>query len=73
MDLGLTRKRNWKIVPELSNTSTDILVQIPCILFVFALLKVVSHYYLSVLWMSEMGFQKSCDMGVGGWVWLVLS
>ena len=35
-----------------------------CILF--ALLKVVSYYVLSVLSMSVMGFQKK--FGCGGWV-----
>ena len=30
-----------------------------CILFLYSLLKVVSHYDLSVLSMSVMGFQKS--------------
>ena len=39
-----------------------------CIFFVYALLKVVSHYDLSVLSMSVMGFQKSLYIGVGGWV-----
>ena len=36
-----------------------------CILFVYTLLNVVSYYYLNVLSMSVMGFQKSMD---GGWV-----
>ena len=36
-----------------------------CILFAFALIKVVSHYDLSVLSMSAMGFKKKLD-GVGG-------
>ena len=30
------------------------------------LLKISSHYDLSVLSMSDMGFQKSFDRGVGG-------
>ena len=34
-----------------------------CILSVYALLKVVGYYDLSVLSMSEMGFQKSLDGG----------
>ena len=41
-----------------------------CILFVYRLLKVVSHYDLSVLsWMSVMGFHSKNNvlMGVGGW------
>ena len=39
-----------------------------CILFVYSLLNVVSHYDLSVLSMSVMGFQKTkLDMGVNGW------
>ena len=39
------------------------------ILSVYTLLKVVSHYDLSVLSMSVMGFQKKVRMGgwVGGW------
>ena len=32
-----------------------------CILFVYTLLKVVSHYDLSVLSMLVMGFQKNLD------------
>ena len=41
-----------------------------CILSVYALLKVVGYYDLSILSMSVMGFQKkSLDGGcVGGWV-----
>ena len=39
-----------------------------CILFVYTLLNVVRYYDLSVLSMSVMGFQKSLDRGVGGWV-----
>ena len=35
--------------------------------FVCVLLKVVSHYDLSVVSMSAMGFQKKLDRGVGGW------
>ena len=40
-----------------------------CMLFVYTLLKVVSHYDLSVLFMlSVMGFQKNnLDRSVGGW------
>ena len=37
-----------------------------CILSVYALLKVVGYYDLSVLSMSVMGFQKKVLMG--GWV-----
>ena len=37
------------------------------ILSVHTLLKVVSYYDLSVLFMSVMGFQKKVWMGVGGW------
>ena len=43
-----------------------------CILSLYTLLKVVSYYYLSVLSMSVMGFQKKFGWGrvgwVGGWV-----
>ena len=41
-----------------------------CIMFVYALLKVVSYYDLSVLSMSVMGFrkEKSLDGGWVGWV-----
>ena len=39
-----------------------------CILFVYTLLKVVSHYDLSVLSVSVLGFQKNVD-----WVWGGLS
>ena len=44
-----------------------------CIPFVYALLKVVTYYDLSVLCMSVMGFQKkSWDGGwVGGWGWVL--
>ena len=39
-----------------------------CILFVYTLLKVVSYYDLSVLFMSVMGFQKKLDGGgLVGW------
>ena len=38
-----------------------------CILFVYALLKVVNYYDLSVLSMSVMGFQKKFQWRVGGW------
>ena len=38
-----------------------------CILSVYALLKVVGYYDLSVLSMSVMGFQKKVWME-GGWV-----
>ena len=31
---------------------------IPCVLCVYSLSKVVGHYYMSVLLMSVMGFQK---------------
>ena len=37
-----------------------------CMLCVNTLLKVVSYYYLNVLSMSVMGFQKSSDRG--GWM-----
>ena len=37
-----------------------------CIMFVYALLKVVIYYDLSVLSMSVMGFQKKVGMGMGG-------
>ena len=36
-----------------------------CILSVYALLKVVGYYDLSILSMSVMGFEKSLD---GGWL-----
>ena len=40
-----------------------------CILYVYALLKVVGYYDLSVLSMSVMGFpKKKFGWGVGGWV-----
>ena len=38
-----------------------------CILSVYTLLKVVSYYDLSVLFMSAMGFQKKFGWGVHGW------
>ena len=38
-----------------------------CILSVYTLLKVVSYYDLSVLYMSVMGFQKRRSLDVG-WV-----
>ena len=38
-----------------------------CILSVYALLKVVGYYDLSVLSMSVMSFQKN-GLRVGGWV-----
>ena len=38
-----------------------------CILSVYALLKVVGYYDLSVLSKSVMGFQKKVWMGDGGW------
>ena len=51
-------EKKWENVPKSSYTSTDILGQYAmCILFVYTLLKVVSHD-LSVLSMSAMGFQK---------------
>ena len=41
---------------------------IPCVFFVYTLIKVVSYYDLSVLSMSVMGFQKKkFGWGVGGW------
>ena len=40
---------------------------IPCVFCVY-ILNVVSHYYLSVLSISVMGFQKSLDREVGGWL-----
>ena len=43
-----------------------------CILCVYSLLYVVSHYDSRVLSMSVMGFQKSLDRGVGGWVGIAL-
>ena len=42
-----------------------------CIFFVYALVNVVSHYYLSVLFMSVMGLQKKKSFYRG--VVLVLS
>ena len=42
---------------------------IPCVFYLYTLLKVVGNYDLSVLSMSEMGFQKKVWMGwVGGFV-----
>ena len=38
-----------------------------CNLFVYASLKVVSHYDFSALPMSVTGFQKNVDGRVGGW------
>ena len=38
-----------------------------CILSVYTLLKDVGYYFLSVVSMSVMGFQKKVWMG-GGWV-----
>ena len=38
-----------------------------CILSVYALLKVVGYYDLSVLSMSVMGIQKKFGWRVGGW------
>ena len=38
-----------------------------CILSVYTFLKVVGYYYLSVLSMSVMAFQKKVLKGVGGW------
>ena len=35
----------------------------------YTLLKVVSHYDLSVLSMSVMGFQKKVCIGVQGFIW----
>ena len=43
-----------------------------CILFIYALLKVVIYYDLSVLSMSVMGFQKKSLNGAG-WVGCALS
>ena len=37
-------------------------------MFAYTLLKVVGYYDLSVLSMSEMGFQKNVDRMVSGWV-----
>ena len=39
---------------------------IPCVLCLYALLKVVGYYDLSVLSMSVKGFKKKVWMGVGG-------
>ena len=38
-----------------------------CILFVYALLKVVSYYYLSVFHVNDGFATKKVWMGVGGW------
>ena len=38
-----------------------------CIMFVYTLLKVVSYYDLSVLYMSVMGFQKRFGWEAGRW------
>ena len=50
------------------NSSKPVLIfwsSIPCILFVYTLLKVVSYYDLSVMSMSVMGFQKKFGWVVG--------
>ena len=39
---------------------------IPCVFCLYILLKVVSCYYFSVLYMSVMGFQKKFGWWVGG-------
>ena len=57
MPLALTK--NYKIIPQLSYSSTDIL-RSACSLFVHMLLKVVSHD-MSVLSMSVMGLKKGSD------------
>ena len=43
-----------------------------CIVSVYALLKVVGYYDLSVLSMSVMGFQKKFVWRVDGWVYTIL-
>ena len=48
------------------SSPTDMRDGILCVFCVCALLKVVSHYDLSVLSMSVMGIQKKW---IGGWVW----
>ena len=63
---GLIRKikQNWNIIPKWSCTSTDIWGWVTvCILCVHMLLKVVSHYDLSVLSMSMMVSQNiDCEL-----------
>ena len=56
-----SEKNNRKIVPKLSYSSTDILgvvYHMYSVCIYCTLLKVVSHYDLSVLFMSVMGFKK---------------
>ena len=70
MGPGLTRNFFFFGGKSSQNSSKPVLIfwsSIPlCILYVYTLIKVVSYYYLSVLSMSVMGFQKkSLD---GGWV-----
>ena len=71
MGPGLTR--NFLFVGKSSqNSPKPVLIfwsRIPytCILSVYALLKVVGYYDLSVLFMSVMGFQKK-KLDVGRWV-----
>ena len=56
---GLTPKKKWKIVPKQSYITTDSWgLYTKCILFVFTMLKILSHYDLNVLFMSVTGFHK---------------
>ena len=59
----------WNITPKSSYTNMIFWASTSstmCMLCVNTLLKVVSYYYLNVLSMSVMGFQKSSDRG--GWM-----
>ena len=59
MGPGLTPKKKWKIVPKQSYITTDSWgLYTKCILFVFTMLTILSHYDLNVLFMSVTGFHK---------------
>ena len=64
MGPGLTRRKN-----DLGNCPRIVLpvlmFWVPCIVCVYTLLQVVSHYDLTVLSMSVMGFQKKFGWCVG--------
>ena len=68
---SLRKNNNWKIAQNYHILVLIIWGSVPCAFFVSTLLKVVSHYDLSVLSTSVMRFQKRLDGG--GWVRRALS
>ena len=61
---GLTRKKRI----GKSSPNTPIIVLTILVRITMCILKVVSHYDLSVLFIPVMGCQKRSDRAAGGWV-----